>query len=133
MRLKGKITVDDRWGRYRQELGREVAASLLEAAGAGAAAARAKPSRYNIADIENPRHDVPLRLPGGGWVIDIRWDDFRARWFDKGTYQKLGRVASVRSKPGAAGSRGVRPARFMARARSVGRTALILALSRRLR
>jgi len=65
--------------------------------------------------------------------IDIRWTDFRARFFEKGTYQKLGRRVSARSKQGAEGNRGVKPQRFMALARRIGRRELILALNRRLR
>jgi len=133
VRLSGKVKIDDRWAQYRHGLEQETAKALMEAARVGAAAARAKPSRYNIASIKDRnRVDIPTRHPRG-WYIDIRWTDFRARFFEKGTYQKLGRRVSARSRAGVEGNRGVKPQRFMALARRVGRRELILALNRRLR
>jgi hypothetical protein len=127
--------IDDRWNRYRAELEREVVQSLVAAAYQGESAARAKrPSfSYKIDQIKNQtKIGVPYRVPGG-WIIDIRWTDFRSLFFEHGTYQKLGRRLSVRSKPGEAGNRGVKPQRFGRLARRVGRRALVVQLNRRLR
>lgn len=139
------MRVDDRWRQYRGDLEQGTVRSMAAAAGIAIAAAHAKPSRYRIDQIKNNTTvDVPIRV-AGGWVIDIRWPDFRARWFDRGTYEKLGGSArlengQVRGR-GKAGryqyhgveNRGVKPQRFMAAARRVGRLALIEALARNLR
>ena len=133
MRVSGKVQIDDRWGAYRNDLEQGVARALLRAGAVGMDAGRAKSSRYNISRIQGAvKVDVPVRHPRG-WYIDITWTDFRARFFDKGTYQKLGRILSARSKQGGTGNRGVRPGRFTTLARRVGRLALIEALGRELR
>ena len=145
MRVSGTVKINDNWREYRQDLGEATARSMVYAAGLGVAACRSKPSRYNIGKIqETTRVDVPVRVPGG-WIIDIHWTDFRARWFDRGTYEKLGgskqlEEGQVRGR-GKAGryqyhtvhNRGIAPQRFMALARRVGRLALITALSRELK
>ena len=136
MKVSSKVVIKDRWPQYRNELGQAVRVSLHEAAGLGVGAARAKaprPTSYKTGEIKsNTRIDVPVR-GFGGWYIDITWTDFRARWFDRGTYQKLGRRLTKRSKEGVGGNRGVKPQRFMLAARRVGRLALIEALARRLK
>lgn len=131
---KGRVIVDNRFRQYRGELDREIRRSLLQAAGAAMAAGKAKPSRYNIDHIQgNVRVDGPPRRTFRGWEITITWPDFRANMFDKGTYQKLGRRLTARSKVGGEGNRGVKPQRFVAAAKRAGRAALIVSLQRNLR
>jgi hypothetical protein len=131
--MASRVIVTNHWKQYRDELEREVKRSLVQAAGAAVAAGKAKPSRYQIEHIQgNVRVDGPPRRTFRGWEITIHWPDFRANMFDKGTYQKLGRRLTARSKAGAEGNRGVRPQRFVAAARRAGKASLIASLRRNL-
>jgi hypothetical protein len=132
VRVSGKVTVDNRFRQYQNLLDRQIVRSLGEAAGVGMAAARSKPSRYNIGSIKNTmRVNGVIPIPGG-YMIVISWPDFRAFWMDRGTYQKLGRVLSVRSKRGEKGNRGIKPQRFTNAAKRAARIALVNALRRNL-
>lgn len=127
------MVITDRWPQYENELEAQVARALVRAGRTGMVAGRAKASRYRISGIQGQvRVDVPTRHPRG-WYIEIRWTDFRSRFFERGTYQKLGRRLTVRSKPGVGGNRGVKPQRFAALARRVGRVSLATELQRYLR
>lgn len=133
MKVNGKIIIDNRFHTYQAELDRAIVKSLGQAAGVGITAGRAKPTRYNLRDIQDKvALTPPIRIPGG-WMIQFKWEDFRAHFFEKGTYQKLGRVLTARSRAGGEGNRGVRPQRFVAAARRAARVALVLALNRNLR
>jgi hypothetical protein len=130
---RSQVIVDNRWRQYRAELEREIERSLGQAAGVALAAGVAKPSRYAIDAIQHNVRVEPAHRISGGWQIVIRWPDFRAEFFDRGTYQKLGRRLTARSKAGAGGNRGVKPQRFTLAAKKAGRVALIAALQRNLR
>jgi hypothetical protein len=130
VRVSSTVQIDDRWPKFRDELEQGVAKSLVRAGAVGLAAGRAKPSRYNISKIQNAAATgIPTRHPFG-WYIDIKWTDFRSRFFDRGTYQKLGKRLTARSKAGAAGNRGVRAQRFGNAAKRAGRLELLEALRR---
>lgn len=133
MRVSGKVIVDDRFRELTREFDRAIVRSLGQAAGVGIGAAHAKTSRYNIGSIKNSVKVTPVVRYPRGFVIEIGWSDFRALMFDKGTYQKLGRTLSARSKAGGAGNRGVKPGRYLAAAKRAGEVALITSLRRNLR
>lgn len=132
MRVSSKIIIDDRWHRYEQELERATVRSLAEAAGIGVAAARGKPSRYRIDQIKNTiRVLPPIRIPGG-WMVTLSWPDFRARFFEKGTYQhRRGKLRRPRRSDRA--NQGVTAQHFASTARRLARLALIERLNRNLR
>ncbi len=135
MRVSSTVTINDHWRQYRAELDAAIVKSLGQAVGAGLAAGRSKrprPVSYKIQAIQQKTGLVgPVKFPGG-WLMEIRWTDFRARFFEVGTYQKLGRILTKRSKEGAGGNRGVKPQRFVRAARRAARSYLVAALNRNL-
>lgn len=146
MKVSGKVIIDDHWRSMRGEMNREIRRSLGQAAGVAVAAGRAKPSRYNTARIQSDIDVSPVVPTLKGQTIEIRWKDWRANFFDKGTYAKLGAAARLleggyrrgagkkgRYQYTKVGNRGVKPIMFTAAARRAGRAALVTALRRNLR
>lgn len=126
--FKGKVSIDNRWTRYRSDLNRETALALVAAAAAGKEAAQRVPTTYRIDSIRSGiRTTHVFRTPRGPAVLIVD-PDYRSRFFEKGTYQKLG----GRSTRGAGGNRGVKPVHFMSRGRLAGRKVLLELLDRRL-
>jgi hypothetical protein len=142
---RSQVIVDNRWRQYRAELDREIERSMGQAAGVALAAGIAKPSRYAIDSIQHNARIEPARRIPGGWQIVIRWPDFRAVFFDKGTYAKLGgrarlqdgqrrgRTKATHYQWTKVGNRGVKPQRFTLTAKKAGLVALVAALQRNLR
>jgi hypothetical protein len=142
VRAKAVVKIDDRFAEFGRDTERAVVRSLGEAAAVAIGAGRAKPSRYDIPNVQNQTKVLPpIRIPGG-WLLAIVWTDFRAHWFDKGTYQKLGgRGARSRfgrqtkqwlaSGPeGHEGNRGIKPINWTRTAKAAGVAALMRALAR---
>lgn len=142
MRAKAIVKIDDHFAKYAKDAEKAVVRSLGEAAGAAIAAGRAKSSRYSVQSVQGKTAVTPpVRVPGG-WLIVVNWPDFRAHWFDKGTYQHLGgRGARSRygrqtsswlatGPEGHEGNRGIKPINWTRAAKRVAAVVLLRALSR---
>jgi hypothetical protein len=128
-----KVIVNDRFREWRGDLDRIITESLIEAAAVGAETAKRTPTRYKIESIRDKIRVSPVFRDARGRAILIQDTDFRARFFESGTYQKFGRRLTARSKAGEAGNRGVRPAHYMRRGKTAARKSLQVLLQERLR
>ncbi len=127
----GKVIVSNRFREYGRELDRQIIRSLGQAAGVTIATAKSVPSRYNIGSIRAKISvDGPVHRTVRGYEVTVRDKDWRSNFFESGTYQKLGRRLTARSKAGAEGNRGIRPSRYMRKGKTAGRRALIELLNR---
>jgi hypothetical protein len=104
------VVVSDRFRNVSQDVHRNVREALLEAAHVAeeVAKATAEASGYNLGPVaESITHTPPLQRRRGGWYLYVYNPDFRALFFERGTYHHKGRKRSKRQKD-VEGNRGVR-------------------------
>lgn len=130
-----RIIIDNRFGEYTHEVERAIDTALVEAAQVVQEAARgaSSPQDYNIGGIQ-AKTQAELRArpsPHGSevWVVNR---DFRAVWFEKGTYlSRQGKVSAQTMRRRASGTgqqrlnrwgsnQGVLPQKFMRRGLTAG-------------
>jgi hypothetical protein len=112
---RARVTVESRFPQYERHLDRAIGRGLGWGAASVVAASRAVPSRYDIGEIKAKIRAYPAeRFQGfrSGWVVYVASTDWRAYWFEKGTYAKRGARRSARGAD-VQGNRGVQPQRFM--------------------
>jgi hypothetical protein len=119
------VVTSNRFDSFSRSLENAVEKGLQEGAKVGEAAARAAPTKgYRIDGIVGSA-DVGRPVRGSkGLEITIVWRDFRAIFFEKGTYQSR-RGKLKRERKSTSQNRGVKPVRFMLAARKAGADALL--------
>lgn len=111
---KARVVIDDRFREFGADLERAVERGLGHAAGAVIAAGQAVPSDYNIQAIKAGMAATPVERTRFGWQTVVYDRDFRAIFFERGTYLKRGARKSARGRQtAAAGNRGVKAVHFM--------------------
>lgn len=84
-----KVIVDDKFSALGREYERGVQRALGRAASVTVAAARAGgQGDYNLGSIVGKTKATPVHRARKGWRIFVYVDDFRAIFFEKGTYSK---------------------------------------------
>lgn len=142
-----RVVVQNNFRWFTKRLEQEQMAALNAAAEAAAAVARSTQSPYQIAEILNSIEVLPARRSRRGFTAVVIARDWRAWFFETGTYAKKGALkrrsrrssastssadprAGMRVVP-AGGHRGVKPVRFMRKGYLVGRRVLIFESKRR--
>jgi hypothetical protein len=143
----GQVIVQDRFQQYTKDAERAVDRALVNAAQVVAATARSAPSSsgYRIAGIQAKTYpQLRAFARRGGREVWIVNRDFRAVFFEKGTYgARKGalRAQTVRRRESSAGQQrignwggnpGVQPQRFLRKGLTAGRGVLIEMLRREL-
>jgi hypothetical protein len=130
------VIVDDRFGRFERSVEEAVGRALQGAARDGIEAAKAKNTRgYRIGGIVAAVGVSTPRRGPRGLDVAIMWRDFRAIFFEKGTYRNRRGKLSARTQraEGSAERGGVQPVRFMAAARRAARATMIEHIKREIR
>lgn len=126
-----RVIVDNRFGKLQAEMDRGIQRALGQAAQVTIATAVSAPTPYEIEAIQRKFVVGRPRVTRRGWELDIVWTDWRVWFFERGTYQKKGRLKRGGNPPGP--NRGVKPARFLRKGVKAGRFALLAAIQRELR
>lgn len=130
------VIVDDRFAKFDRALEQGIARGL-EAAGRDAiAAAKAKNKRgYRIDGIVNYVAISKASKGRRGLDVAVTWVDFRARFFEKGTYgNRRGKLSKrTRRKGDYSGRGGIQPVRFMAAARLAAQKTMLHHIKREIR
>lgn len=124
MAAKNQVVISDRFKNVSADVHRSVRTALVEAAHVAeeVAEATAEASGYDLSTIAHKTtHSPPLQRRRGGWYLYVYNPDFRALFFERGTYARKGRKRSKRQKDveGNRGVRAVHPLRNGARAAKV--------------
>jgi len=135
-----RVIVDDRFRKLGSEYERAVKRALGRTASATVATARSAPTDYQIGPILGSVKATTVHRARRGWRVFVYAEDFRAVFFERGTYSRRRGKLSPRyhrtakaEKIAAERGTGVKPVRFLARATRVARAALLLNLQRELR
>jgi hypothetical protein len=130
------VTIDSKFREYERHLDRGIQRALGHTAAVTVAAAKAagSTSPYRIGGILSTIHGQPVQRFARGFVTYVGASDFRAVFFESGTYAKRGARRSTRGRAGAAvdGNRGVKPQRFMRKGARAARAVMLAYLAREL-
>lgn len=83
-----KVVVNDRFKQLAEQQERGVQRALGRAAAATVAAARAGGGDYNISAITGSIKATPVHRARRGWRTFVYAEDFRAVFFERGTYSR---------------------------------------------
>lgn len=132
-----KVTVDDRFKQLGAGYERAAQRALGRAAAATVSAAKAAPTQYNIEPVKSSIKATPVHRIRAGWRIFVYADDYRAVFYEAGTYARRRKKLSPRYHRTARAERiaaetgsGVKAQRFLGKAVPVARKALIEAVQR---
>lgn len=135
--MAGKfVIVDDRFAKFDRALEQGIGRGLEAAARDGIAAAKAKNKRgYRIDGIVSYVGVSKASRGRRGLDVAMTWVDFRARFFEKGTYgNRKGKLAKrTRRKADWSGRGGIQPVRFMAAARLAAQRTMLDHIKRGIR
>jgi HK97 gp10 family phage protein len=131
------VKVENNFKRLKSQYESAEKRALRKAAGVVATAAVNAPSRYKIGSIKHSIRATPVHKVRNGWRLIVWATDWRAGFFEFGTYQHRRKALKrPRSAAGAhrleLGNKGVTAQHFMSRAGRAGRVALLTALQREL-
>lgn len=109
MPVNNRVVVTDRFRQVADQVHGVVREALVEAAHVAVEAARAKAeaSGYQIEPITSRITATAPARSRRGWYVYVYDPDFRARFFERGTYAKKGAKRNRRQKD-VEGNRGVR-------------------------
>lgn len=110
--MRATVEIDSKWREFERDLDRAIERGLGSTAGTVIAASRGVPTRgYQIGGIVAAASARSSRTP---WGIDVEivWRDFRARFFEFGTYQRRKKKLQ-RDRRSASAQKGVKQIRFM--------------------
>jgi hypothetical protein len=126
VKLQAKVVVTkDDFDGFEDKLEEAVKSGLRRTALEAAVVARGVNTRgYRIQHILSSTKIGLVQRTFRGFELVLGWTDFRANFFNKGTYQRKGALAKGGDPPGP--NRGVRPIRFMTAARAVARKRLLM-------
>jgi len=134
MAAKTKVTiVDNRFDRYSREVEDALGRALTGAARKAVRAAEGKSTRgYRIGSIVGSSQITHARRGRKGLELQVAWQDFRAVFFEKGTYQnRRGKLSKrTRRREGSDLRGGIKPVRFMAAARKEAQDELMSQVKR---
>jgi hypothetical protein len=108
---RATVYVTDNFARNREQWEREIQQALVETGRLVTNAIHGAHSQYNISPVAARTVLSPVGRARRGFDLNVIVSDFRALWFEKGTYRKLG-AGGPRSRAGG-GNRGMKPQRFM--------------------
>lgn len=125
-----RVVVKNHFRQLGNDYERATKKALGRTAGVVMATARGAPSRYDIGSIQASVKATPVHKWRSGWRLIVWASDFRAGFFEFGTYRGRRRKLKRPRKAGGqarydAGARGVQAQRFMAKANRVGKAALL--------
>lgn len=130
------VILDERFDEWSAEIERGVGRGLERAARAGAEAARSAPLRgYRAEGIVGDVIVTSARRGVKGIEVKIVWRDWRAIFFQFGTYQNRTKKTKRARRSGEAGAArgGVKALRFMNRAARAARAEMLDAIRAELR
>lgn len=113
---RATVHVEEHFKAYGDELAGGIRTGLKRSALALRADAPRQPTAYHIKKIMSNTSQSGVYRTGRGWEIKVYWDDFRALFFERGTYARKGatKSARVRANRRSAGLQsGVKPVRYI--------------------
>jgi len=125
-----RIHVDDNFRKLSAQYSRATEKALGRAAAVTVAVARSAPVEYQIQDVLSSIRVTPAHTTSKGKRIIVYAADFRAIFFEFGTYarrrrrirgRRTPRAVAIAAQPGS----GVKPQRFLTRAVKPGQAALL--------
>lgn len=135
-----KVTVSDNFRSLSRNYERAAQRALGHAAAATVSAARSGATDYNIGSITGSIKATPVHRAKRGWRTFVYTEDFRAIFYERGTYSRRRSKLSPRYHRTAKAERiaaergtGVKPQRFLGKAVPVARAVLLRELERELR
>jgi hypothetical protein len=114
------VVTSNRFDAFDRSIERGIRKGLENAAGVGSAKAQGVNTKgYRIGGIVGSVESGRVQAGRKGLEISLVWRDFRAIFFEKGTYQSR-RGKLKRERTSTSSNRGVKPVRFMLAARKAG-------------
>lgn len=119
-----RVIVSKRFGQYHHELERAVDRALGRSAGVAKAAAKSKPTSYNIGAILDEIEVEEAKDYKGGREVHLVAKDWRSTFFELGTYKRRRRKLK-QPRRSTSTRKGVKPGYFLSRGLRAGKAVLL--------